>query len=247
MGLLLCTTAASYAAGKTALVLAVQDYQNLPKSSIGVKRAADIADALTALGYDVIQNANPTNAAARASLRDFAHKAETADVALAFLIGHGVAWGGQTFFLPANVEIGRATDLLSRGISVSNVAQIVSKAAAAGVFVLTTSPEFPSPIEGIDKRPQFTGAIDKNVVAVFPSSGRVPVSRIDAMGEQAADAPEGPWLRRRGEGWRERRDWHRRRSADGHEPEQAGRASAGHRERRARHQQPGHARQSRTA
>ena len=187
LSLLLSFTSA-HAAGRIALVLTAEDYQKLPKSSIGTKRGAEIADALKARGFEVIVSPNPSNATARANLRDFAAKTEGADLAFVVLIGHGVAWGGQTFFLTTNTEIGRATDLLSRALSTTNIAQIVGRAQTGGVFFFMTSPTFESAIEGLDARPQFTSEVPKNAVTIFSSSARIPVSRIDAAGEQAAEA-----------------------------------------------------------
>jgi hypothetical protein len=186
--LLLMSFDSARAAGRAALVLVAEDYQKLQKSSIGLKRGAEIAETLKARGFEVTLSPNPSNATARASLRDFAGKAEEADLALVVLIGHGAAWGGQTFFLATNTEITRATDLLSRALSTTNIAQIVGRARTGGVFFLMTSPTFGSVIEGTDVRPQFNGEVAKNAFVVFSSSARVPVSRIDAAGEQAAEA-----------------------------------------------------------
>ncbi len=186
--LLLASVFTAHAAGRVALVLTAEDYQKLPKSGIGTKRGAEIAEALKARGFDVIVSPNPTNATARASLRDFAAKAEGADLAFVVLIGHGVAWGGQTFFLATNTELGRATDLLSRALSTTNIVQIVARAQTGGVFFFLTSPSFESAIEGLDARPQFAGDVPRNAVTTFSSSARIPVSRIDAAGEQAAEA-----------------------------------------------------------
>lgn len=188
LSLLLLSFAAAHAAGRVALVLSTEDYQKLPKSSIGTKRGAEIADALKARGFEVIVSQNPSNATARANLRDFAAKAEGADLAFVVLIGHGVSWGGQTFFLASNTELGRATDLLSRALSTTNIAQIVGRAQTGGVFFFMTSPTFETAIEGLDARPQFTSEVPKNAVTIFSSSARIPVSRIDAAGEQAAEA-----------------------------------------------------------
>jgi len=188
ISLLLTSVVSAQAAGRAALVLVAEDYQKLPKSSVGTKRGSEIGEALQAHGFDVVVSPNPSNAAARASLRDFAAKAEGADLAFVILIGHGVSWSGQTFFLTANTEVGRAADLLSRALSTTNIAQIAGRAQKGGVFFFMTSPSFENPIEGLDARPQFASDIPKNAVTVFSSSSRIPVSRIDAAGEQAAEA-----------------------------------------------------------
>jgi hypothetical protein len=176
------------AAGRVALVIVGEDYQKLQKSSIGVQRANDIAEALRAKGFDVLLGANPANSRARALLLDFAQKANGADFAIAFVMGHVTAAGGQTYFLPVNTELGVATDLFSRGIAISSVAQIAGKAKAGAVIVLMTAPNFEPAVPGLDARPEYASENPKSVVTVFSSSARVPVSRIDAVSEQAADA-----------------------------------------------------------
>lgn len=176
------------AAGRVALVMVGEDYQKLQKSSIGAKRANDIAEALQAKGFDVLVGANPVNSRARAILLDFSQKANGADLAIVFLIGHTTAAGGQSYFLPVNTELSVSTDLFSRGISISAVAQITSKAKAGAVIVLMTTPNFETAVPGLDQRPEYATENPKSVVTVFSSSARSPVSRIDAVGEQAADA-----------------------------------------------------------
>ncbi len=186
--LLLMSTIGASAAGKVALVMVAEDYQKLQKSSVGLKRGSEIADALAARGFDVTLSTNPSNAAARAKLRDLSDKIAGADIALAVLIGHGIAWEGQSFYLLANTEVDRATDLLSRALSVGSIAQVVGRAKAGGVLFFMTVPHFDNPISGLDSRPQLTSELGKNVFVVFSSSSRVPVSRVDAASEQAAEA-----------------------------------------------------------
>ncbi len=176
------------AAGKAALVLVGEDYLKLQRSSVGAKRANDIAEALRAKGFDVLIGANPINSRARAILVDFCHKANGDDIAVVFLLGHATAAGGQSYFLPVNTELSASTDLFSRGISVSSVAQIASRAKVGAVVVLMTTPNFETAVPGLDPRPEYTAENPKSVVTVFSSSAKLPVSRIDAVSEKAADA-----------------------------------------------------------
>jgi hypothetical protein len=182
---------AAEAAGRVALVMVAEDYVKFQKSSIGASRAKLVADALSAKGFDVVLSENPSNSGARASLRDFAAKAAGADVALAVLAGHAIAASGQSFFLPVNADITAPTDLFSRGIAVSSVALMASKAKAGAVLVLMTSPNFATPIEGIDMRPEFASELTPNVVAAFSSSEKVPVSQVEAVSAGATAALAG--------------------------------------------------------
>jgi Putative peptidoglycan binding domain/Caspase domain len=178
----------AHASGRVALVIAAEEYATLKRSEIGVKRGAEIAEALRAKGFTVVTSSNPSNAAARAALRDFADQASSADLAVAILIGHGTSSAGQTFFLPVNTEIARATDLLSRGLSVTNVATIAARAKSAAVVFMITTPTFTAPIEGLDPRPQLTATLAGNVVVAFSSSNKVPLSRVDDVSSQSTDA-----------------------------------------------------------
>jgi len=172
---------------RIAMVLAAEEYANFKRSEVGAKRGEEIAELLRARGFDVIVVANPGNATARAALRDFAAKVASADVALAVLIGHGLSSGGQTFFIPGNASIDRSTDLLSRGLSVTNIAQIVGRSRAGGVCFLMTTPTFDKPVDGVDVKPQFENEVAKNVAAAFSNSAKIPISRMDAAAGLAAN------------------------------------------------------------
>ena len=185
---LMCADAAlqpAHAGARVAMILASEDYQSFKRSEVGLRKAEEILDLLRARGFDAALVTNPANAAARAALRDFATKVATADIALAFLLGHGLSSVGQTFFLPSNASIDRSTDLLSRGLSVTNIAQIVSRAQAGGVCFLMTTPNFVKPIDGVDVKPQFDGDT-KNIAVAFSNSAKIPISRIEAAAGLAA-------------------------------------------------------------
>ena len=185
---LMCADAAlqpAHAGARVAMILASEDYQSFKRSEVGLRKAEEILDLLRARGFDAALVTNPANAAARAALRDFATKVAGADIAVAFLLGHGLSSVGQTFFLPSNVSIDRSTDLLSRGLSVTNIAQIVSRAQAGGVCFLMTTPNFVKPIDGVDVKPQFDGDT-KNIAVAFSNSAKIPISRIEAAAGLAA-------------------------------------------------------------
>jgi hypothetical protein len=173
------------------MVLVAEDYVGLNRSEVGTKRGNEIAEQLRTRGFDVILVANPTNTTARAALHNFYAKVPGTDLSLAVLIGHGTTSGGQTFFLPTNAAIERSTDLLTRGLSIGNIAHIVSQGRVGGVCFLMTSPRFANPIDGIDTRPHFDLDVAKNIVAAFSNSAKIPVSGIDAVAGQAANEVVG--------------------------------------------------------
>lgn len=170
---------------RVALVMIAEKYAHYGKSPIPTTIGVRIADALKQHGFDVSVATDPNNAVARATLRDFAQKADGAQAALVVLAGHGASSAGRTYFLPTNAEITRDTDLLSRALAVPSVAQIASRARHGGVFFLMTVPDIASTLQSIAARPSMA-SVENNVVVVFSTSEKVPVSRVDKISEQAA-------------------------------------------------------------
>lgn len=177
---------AAVADERVALILAAEDYQSFKPSAIGVDRAKQLSDALSGHGFDVTLEANPNNARARAALRDFASRVNGAEAALVFLMGHGATSGGRTFFLPANAEIRRSTDLLSRGLTVDSVAQIVGGAKRGAVMFFMTVADISSTLDGVSARAQAGMQPADNVTVIYSSSDKVPVSSVNSVSVRAA-------------------------------------------------------------
>ena len=173
---------------RVALVLAAEDYTELNRSGVGASRGIEIADALKAKGFEVIVSANPSNSKARAALRDFFGKVTGAEIALIVVSGHGIASAGQTFFLPVNAHIERATDLFSNALSVSNLALIAGYAKNGGVCFLMTLPSIASTVEGAQPRPQFQTEVDFKASVAFSTSTMLANAGADEAAQRAAAA-----------------------------------------------------------
>ena len=175
------------AGGPVALLLACENYENFKDSDIDVEWAGELKEALTERNFDVILASDRNDAESRAALREFSVKAEGADFALIVVSGHVVTYQSQSFFLPKNAKIQRATDLFSRALSLASIADIAGKAKSAALLVLMTVPDIPPTVAEIDPRPAAGRAPLANVVAVFSSSPRVPVSGVDRIAVEASE------------------------------------------------------------
>ncbi len=171
---------------RVALILSAQDYTNYGKSEINADTVGKIGAALKGQGFRVNVVTNANNSTSRAKLRDFAKKAGNARVAIVVLAGHGVGSGGRAYFLPSNVEIRRASDLFSRAVAVSSVAQIAARAQTGAVFFFTTVADLSSTLQNISARPSMSSTPKENIFVVFSTSDRVPVSRVSTVSRQAA-------------------------------------------------------------
>jgi uncharacterized caspase-like protein len=173
------------AGGRIALLLGEENYQHFQASPITVNQVKELGEALRKQGFDVNVAANSTNAGARAALSDFSRKAETADYALIVLAGHFATYRRNTFFLPSNARVRRATDLFSRGLSTANIADIAHRAKAGALLMLMTVADIPSTVAGVSARPDFANEPPKNIVAVYSTSSKVPVSGVGNVSRQA--------------------------------------------------------------
>jgi len=176
------------AGSNIALVLDVEDYSTLGRSEIGIKRGDAVQSELEAKGFDSVLLVNPKNAVAHAAFKRFADKALHSGLAIVVLMGHGLGKDGQTFFLPANAEIDRASDLFSNGMSINNIGQIAGRASNGAVCFMMSSPIFTNSVEGVDMRPQLESAVASNVSIAFSLSAKVPVSRVQRTAQQTADS-----------------------------------------------------------
>lgn len=171
---------------RVALILSVENYAAYGKSAIPTNTLRGIGSALETQGFSVQTVTDANNAVARATLREFAHEAKDARVAIVVLAGHGVGSGGRAYLLPSNARIRRASDLLSRGIAVASVAQITGRAKHGAVFFFMTVADIPSTLQSISARPLMVKSPNDNVVVVFSTSNKVPVSRVGSVSRQAA-------------------------------------------------------------
>lgn len=180
------STQETIAAKRVALLLAAEKYQHLKPSTITTSRMTELGQALSAKGFDVALLANPNNAAARAALREFANKAAAADFALVVASGHLATYRRKAFYLPVNSRVRRATDLFSRGLSVTSIADIARRAKTGALLMLATVPDIPSTVAGVGVRPDVADQIPPNLVTVFSTSSKVPVTSVDRVSAQAA-------------------------------------------------------------
>ena len=178
-------TSAALADGRVALLLGAEKYQHFEASRISSAQITELEALLLKQGFTVSKAIDAGNATARAALSDFSHKAEAADFALIVIAGHFATYRNQSFFLPGNARVQRATDLFSRGLSASSIADVASKAKAGALLMLVTVPDISSTVAGISVRPDFATPPPANVVSVFSSSDKVPVSRVDSISAQA--------------------------------------------------------------
>jgi uncharacterized protein len=112
------------AEARRALVVGVNDYQNVPKLQKAVGDARAMKAKLEQLGFQVDLLLNPDYRQLNIGMSAFAQKLQRDDIALVHFSGHGVALDGENYLLPADVPSPATADkelLKSSGFTLSGV------------------------------------------------------------------------------------------------------------------------------
>lgn len=116
---------AGHAETRFALVIGNSDYKAgalpTPANDAGL-----VADALTAAGFTVTGAANLDQATLRETFREFIGQVSAAGpdaVALVYLSGYGLQFGGDNYFVPVDADIQRDADVPLQAMRISDFAQ----------------------------------------------------------------------------------------------------------------------------
>jgi peptidoglycan hydrolase-like protein with peptidoglycan-binding domain len=98
---------------RVALVIGNSAYQSADSLKNPRRDAEDIAAALADIGFEVLQGFDLDSNGMNRLTRDFARKAETADLAMAYYSGHGLQFDNRNYLVPVDAVIEDAYDLRS--------------------------------------------------------------------------------------------------------------------------------------
>ena len=119
-----------------ALVIGNAAYKWAGPLNTPTKDAADMADALKRLGYDVVEWHDLGVAQMLSVLGDFKNKARAADWALVYYDGHGVESNGENWLIPIDARLTQRADLPSQAVSVEHVLRHLSGARKLRIVIL---------------------------------------------------------------------------------------------------------------
>src|SRR5262249_50574909 len=89
---------------RVALVIGNARYRYAAQLPNPSNDAADIAQALRKLGFDVVEGRDLDRHAMEDKVREFGRKVERADLALLFYAGHGMQVGGKNYLVPIDAK-----------------------------------------------------------------------------------------------------------------------------------------------
>jgi len=196
---LICLFAATpvAAAEKVALVVGMAAYQQIEVLDNTVNDARGVAQVLADTGFEVTLSIDAPLAELRATLDDFAFRAETAELALIYFAGHGVEVQGENFLIPVDARIASNADVQAASLSLADLEGAVDRARRMGLVLLDScrNNPFGDLIRIEDKD---TGATTGNSRSALPS-GLAPtdpdrgtvVFYAQRQGEVALDGVDG--------------------------------------------------------
>src|SRR3984885_4154895 len=133
---LAATQADAIAGVRLALLLGNSKYQAVPELDNPSNDAADLAQALRSVGFEVIEQRDATREAMAKAVRDFSERLRGADVALFFYAGHGLQMNGENYLLPVDARIESAADVRFNTINLSDIQQEMEGSGGANIIIL---------------------------------------------------------------------------------------------------------------
>jgi hypothetical protein len=115
---------------RTALVIGNAAYKTLPALKNSVNDAIDMADKLSALGFDVIKVTDATQQSMESAVREFGTKLAGSDVGLFYYSGHGVQSGGANYLVPVDADVKTEMDLKYKSVQADFVLDYMSNSGS---------------------------------------------------------------------------------------------------------------------
>ncbi|HRD74555.1 MAG TPA: caspase family protein [Hyphomicrobiaceae bacterium] len=136
IALLIAVAAQASAEKRVALVIGNGAYVHAGRLPNPPNDAADIAEKLKQLKFEVVVGRDLDNAGMRRIIRDFRVRAEGVDVALLFYAGHGMQIGGGNVLLPIDAKVDDELDVEPQTIRLDLVLAEMERAARVNVVLL---------------------------------------------------------------------------------------------------------------
>jgi uncharacterized caspase-like protein len=106
---------------RVALVIGNGKYQFAAPLVNPPNDAADIAQALRKLSFDVVEGRDLDRPGMDNAIRQFGRKLDGADIALFFYAGHGLQINGKNYLVPVDAKLERPGDLALDAVDIGNV------------------------------------------------------------------------------------------------------------------------------
>lgn len=122
--------------GRVALVIGNSGYEFAPPLRNPVNDTADVAAALSRLGFAVTRHVDLDYRQMRLVLRDFADVAQDSEIALVYFAGHGIEVDKSNFLIPVDAELQSDLDVEFEAIPLDRVLRSVSLSSGLRIVMV---------------------------------------------------------------------------------------------------------------
>jgi hypothetical protein len=134
---LLAGCAAAAADRRVALVIGNSEYApQAPRLANPRNDAQDVAETLTALGFEVIVRVDADRQRFMQALAEFSRAATGAEVALFFFAGHGLQMNGSNYLVPVGAQLQDEVSVQFDFIALEEIRRALERSAGAKVLIL---------------------------------------------------------------------------------------------------------------
>jgi uncharacterized caspase-like protein len=184
--LVLVFPAAAAAQQRIALVIGNAAYQSGPLAT-SLADGGLVAEALTSIGFEIVEGADVNQNDMRRVFRDFLDKVQAAGpdaIALVYYSGYAVPFEGENYLIPADARLARDSDIPIEAVRLFDLMRPLADAPAlAKIVILDAARPLPFRIQG--------GRLARGLSAIESVPGML-VAFSAAPGEIAEDGP-GPY------------------------------------------------------
>ena len=171
---------------RVALVLGNSAYQNVPPLANPVNDAALMADTLKRAGFDVVDSRQNLSALeTRRVLREFADKANNADIAVIYYAGHGIEIDGSNYLIPVDAKLERDNDVYDEAFSLDRVLVAVESTKKLRLVILDACRD--NPFAQTMKKTIATRAIGRGLAKIEPDAPNTLIAYSAKAGSTAQD------------------------------------------------------------
>jgi hypothetical protein len=153
---------------KVALIIGNGAYKSVPELPNPPNDGADVAAALTRIGFSVRLATNVSYDEMRRALLEFSGKARNSEMAVVFYAGHGMEVAGENWLIPVDAELKTDLDTEQEAISLRAVMLMVSSASRLGLVVLDACRN--NPFLAKMKRTISVRAVSRGLSRIEPTS-----------------------------------------------------------------------------
>lgn len=157
------------AARRVALVIGNSAYQHVARLPNPENDAADLAQALEKVGFEVQRKNNLTFDGMRQALRDFSDQAAGADMALIYYAGHGMEVDKQNYLIPVDARLQKDRDLSYEAVPLELVSASVDGAKVLKLVLLDACRN--NPFSSTMEMTSSTRSIGRGLARVEPEAG----------------------------------------------------------------------------